>query len=184
MTHWSSQITPKGQSTWEGAETSSDLTYAWQLWGNCNSNNNCVITAQVHNNAYKNIWDVCFPSFCSFAFFSETTMTARQQCRPWQNEPSFSIPQKCHQTDNICASSPSVGHMTQSLHALQSVQLSATSVIHGYKVFSVLLKPIVSEDILYDSHHLHSPLSPKIPLAHTHTILLCQNLLRLGTGEF
>lgn len=43
-------------------------------------------------------------------------------------------------------------------------------------MFSVLLKPIVSEDILYDSHHLHSPLSPKIPLAHTHNTALSESI--------
>lgn len=97
-------------------------------------------------------------------------MTAQQQC-----ELSFSIPQKCHQTDNICVSSPSVGHMTQSLHALQSVQVSATSVIHGYKVFSVLLKQL-SLKTFFMTHTTYTPRSARKYHSRTHNTALSESI--------
>lgn len=50
---------------------------------------------------------------------------------------------------------------------LAAIQLSTASVNHGHNVFSVFSKQMSLRTFLMTHHHLHSPLSLKIPIAYT-----------------
>lgn len=95
---------------------------------------------------------------------------------------SPSIPWKCHQTVYICLFSLAAWHLTQSLHALWSYN---SAPLQSYMDIMCSLC-FQSKCLWRHCLWLTPPTLPAQPenTTHTHTILHCQKLLRLGTGEF
>lgn len=138
-----------------------DSEGAWQFRKTVAANTNCTACALLcrytimHMNTHTHSpYKVFFcPPFPVIVPSSQAFLTEKS----WAPHRSSSIHWKCHQTVCICASSLAVWHFAQSFHALRPL----------LSYMDIMCSLCVSEDILYDSHHLHSQLSLQIPLART-----------------